>query len=123
MANINIALAAAGAPAPPPPAWLNLGGGGPVTISALKTSILTRVQTSAGGGGVVGNALIAPNDYMQYGRVVTQFNNIGVDPFFIAHAVCPIGRHYSLADKKAPTTAVADPISAPVPAQGVPVFA
>ena len=57
--NFNAAIAAAVPGAPVPPAWLNIAG--LITIPGLKLAILNHVQISAGGGGVVGNCLIAPN--------------------------------------------------------------
>ena len=118
--DFNAAIVAGAAP----PAWLNVAvGANPITIPALKASILAHVRATAGGGGVIGNAIIAPNDYTQYGRVTTCLSLIGVEPFFVQHAQCPIGRHYSLADCRANTTAVADPIVAPPNGLGVAVFA
>ena len=72
---------------------------------------------------MVGNALIAPNDFTQYGQVKTIFSNIGFEPFFVQYAQCPIGRHFALADRHNNTTAIADPIAAPPVGLGVPVFA
>jgi hypothetical protein len=109
--------------APPPPVWLNLAGGAALTVPGLQASIMAHVQTQAGGGGVIGKSLIAPNTIPQYGCCGIHFSHIGFDPFFRAYAVCPIGRHYCLADKKAQTTGVAAPIPAPPVGQGVPVFA
>lgn len=120
VAAFNAAMAAGAAP----PAWLNVGvGPNPFTVPGLKASILAHVCVTGGGGGVVGNALIAPNDFAQYGQVKTIFNNIGFEPFFIQHAECPIGRHFALADRRANTTAIADPVAAPPVGLGVAVFA
>jgi hypothetical protein len=103
-----------------PPGWFNVAAGHPITIPGLKNAILTLVQGVAGGGGVVGNCMIAPNTIPQYTNVCMHFQNVGFNPFFIAHAVCPIGRNYILADRSQHTTAVADPIL-PVAAQhGIP---
>jgi hypothetical protein len=121
--RFNNAIAAGGVPAPP--AWLNVPvGGGPITVPHLKAAILTHVQTTGGGGGVVGNALIAPNNLNQYGQLTTAFSFIGFEPFFIAHTTCPIGRHYVLAESRASArnTAVADSILAPPVGLGVAVF-
>ena len=108
---------------PAPPNWMNVAAGVPITIPALKTAILAHVQASSGGGGgVVGNAMIAPDTMSQYRSVGTQFFLIGIEPFSVNHAVCPIGRHYVLADRRANTTAVADPIDIPPVALGVGVF-
>ena len=107
-----------------PPAWLNVGPEAqPITIPGLQASILEHVQVAGGGGGVVGNALIAPNDNMQqYSNVKSEFRVLGVEPFFVQHAQCPIGRHYVLADQGNPSTAVADPIPAPPAGMVVPLF-
>ena len=121
---MNAAAAAAGGGAAPP-VWLNFpAGGGPMTIPHFKQAILTHVQTSCGGGGVIGNALIAPNTLIQYSNVKCLLGGIGFDPFFVANAVCPIGRHYVIADRQRNTTAVADPIPPPPSGlQGVGVLA
>ncbi len=109
---------------PAPPKWLNLGDDNQITIPALKAAILAHVQVAGGGGGIVGNAVIAPNTFAQYCRIFVQFHDLGRDAFFVAHAVCPIGRNYKLADRRNNTTAVADPIPPHEPdAAGVPVFA
>jgi hypothetical protein len=94
-----------------------------LTVPILQAATLAHVQAHAGGGGVVGNALIAPNTLIQYADCVAWFGYTGHEPFFMAHAVCPIGRHYVLADRRANTTAVAAPIPAPLAGLGVPVFA
>ena len=117
--NFNAAIAATAVPgAPVPPAWLNVAG--PITIPGLKLAILNHVQLSAGGGGVVGNCLIAPNTVTQYGNVLVYFHSIGNEPFFMQHAVCPIGNHFVLMDPRN-ATGVADPV--PAPPHGVQVFA
>ena len=67
-----------------PPTCLNCGGGGgggggganPFTQEGLTVAVMAHVQTQARGGGVVGNALIAPNNVTQYGRVREQFGYI-----------------------------------------------
>ena len=105
-----------------PPYWMNVAAGVPITTPALKTAILAHVQASSGGGGVVGNAMIAPNTVPQYKNMASQFCFIGIEPFFRKHAVCPIGRNYILADRTHNTTAVADPIAIPPVALGVGVF-
>jgi hypothetical protein len=118
--NAAIVTAAPGAPVPVPPAWMNAAAGGPITIPGLKLAILHHVQTTSGGGGVVGNCLIAPNKVTQYGDVKTHFFGIGYDAFFVQNAVCPIGHHFVLMDRRS-ATGVADPI--PAPPNGVRVFA
>jgi hypothetical protein len=57
------------------------------------------------------------------GNVCTVFNTVGTEPFFRAHAVCPIGRHYILKGKRQNDIAESDPVNAP-PNQhlGVPAF-
>jgi hypothetical protein len=102
-----------------PPGWL-MGEGNPITIPGLKRVILSRVQEAAVAGKIVGNCLIAPNDFQQYVDVVMNLKDVGYNPFFIAHAVCPIGRNFVLADRRHHTTAVAAPIIPPAPDVGVP---
>ena len=69
---------------------------------------------------MIENALIAPNDINQYGRITTALFSIGIEPLLVQHAQCPIGRHYVL---RANTTAVASPILAPALGIGVQAFA
>jgi hypothetical protein len=123
----NIAIAKQAANPNPneavPPEWLNMAvGQAGITVAGLQAAVLAHVQVAAGGGGVVGNALIAPNTMEEYCRVRECFLNIGYDPFFKAHAVCPIGRNYVLADCTKKTTAVASPIVPPSAGLGVPVI-
>jgi hypothetical protein len=110
---------------PAPPEWLHVGAGvgHQITVPGLKTLILAYVQLRAASGGVVGKCMIAPNSVSQYCRVCSAFCGVGMEPFFIAHAVCPIGRNYILADYRKRTTAEADPILAPPAHIGVAVFA
>ncbi len=110
---------------PAPPEWLHVGEGNQITIPALKRAILTRLQLEAGGGGVVGNCLIAPNSYEEYCRIGHFCCYMAIIPFFVEHAVCPIGRNYVLAEGSKKTTAVASPIPPPPDdiGPGVPVFA
>ncbi len=108
------------------PEWLNVEEGNPITIPGLKSAIFMLVQVAAGGGGVVGNCMITPNNIPQYKNVCSLFSCLGFDPFCIAHVVCPIGRIYILADCRHHTTAVADPILPPAAQFGfcyAPVFA
>jgi hypothetical protein len=108
-----------------PPAWLNVArdADGSITVSSLQKAILAHAQTSAGGGRVVGNAMIASNTVQQYVRVCTILFALGMHPFFRDHAVCPIGRNFILADSHQKTTAVVSPIEPPDAGVGVPVFA
>jgi hypothetical protein len=76
--NFNVAIANRAAP----PGWFNVVAGHPITIPGLKNAILTVVQGAAGGGGVVGNCMIAPNSIPQYVKVYMLFQNVGFDPFF-----------------------------------------
>jgi hypothetical protein len=87
----------------------------PITGENLKLSIVTLISARANAGGVVGNTLIAPNDFSQYARVVTQFNNLGQDPVFqgVLAGSLPLARNYAFADRKQQTTGVADPVGAP----------
>ncbi|CAE7586009.1 unnamed protein product [Symbiodinium necroappetens] len=96
----------------PPPPWV--AGAYPITPTQLQQAILARVQALAGGGGVVGRFVLAPNTMQQYGNIKAQLGYLGLDPLFTAHpAHVPIARAYVLADRRNATTAVADPIPAP----------
>ncbi|CAE7946174.1 unnamed protein product [Symbiodinium sp. KB8] len=93
----------------PPPPWV--AGAYPITPTQLQQAILARVQALAGGGGVVGRFVLAPNTMQQYGNIKAQLGYLGLDPLFTAHpAHVPIARAYVLADRRNATTAVADPI-------------
>ena len=97
------------------PAWLN-GGVNPIPdIATLMQSIITHVASIAGGGGVVGNCLIAPSTVSQYSNIKTKLNNLGFLPIFrtISPAHLPIGSNYIIADRTRKTTATADPVPAP----------
>ena len=110
----NAAAANANAMAP---AWLG-GGAFPITPSGFMQAIATRV--GAQGGGVIGNALIAPNSYQQYANVKTLMYALGQDPLVStlpAH-VLPLARNFSMGDHMAQTTGAPDPMLAP-PAPGV----
>ena len=94
------------------PVWLN-GGVNPIPdIATLMQNILTHVATTAGGGGVVGNCLIAPNTVPQYANIKAQLTILGILPIFraISPAHLPIGSNYIIADRTRNTTATADPI-------------
>lgn len=110
----------------PPPAWLINHDGGPVrqiTIPGLKSAILTRVATNAGGGGVVGNAMIAPNTMEEYVQVYSELCCVGFDPFFKKYAVFgPIGSNYVLKDNLRSNRAVRHVVAPPAVGLGVPVF-
>ena len=97
------------------PVWLN-GGVNPIPdIATLMQNILTHVATTAGGGGVVGNCLIAPNTVPQYANIKSQLAMLGFLPIFraISPAHLPIGSNYIIADRTRNTTATADPVQAP----------
>jgi hypothetical protein len=93
-------------------------GGPPFTIPGLKTALLTKMLVDSGGGGVVGNCLIAPNSVEQYGNVKSAGALIGDYPFFVAHAVTPIGRYYILKDRQFPAVATRDVAINPPPGAG-----
>jgi hypothetical protein len=93
-------------------------GAPPFTIPGLKTALLTKMQVDGGGGGVVGNSLIAPNSVKQYCNVRIVAERICSYPFFVAHAVTPIGRFYILEDRKVPATATRHDNIPPPPGAG-----
>jgi hypothetical protein len=102
------------------PMWLG-GGAFPITPSGFMQAVATRV--GAQGGGVIGNALIAPNSYQQYANVMTLMCLLGLDPLVStlpAH-VLPLARNFSMGDRKARTTGAPDPVLVP-PAPGVAVI-
>jgi hypothetical protein len=103
--------AGAGAVLPP---WLG-GSPYPITSAAFMQCIVNRV--GAVGGGVIGNALIAPNTYQQYAKVQTLMYAIGQDPVVstLPPNVLPLARNFSMGDKKAKTTGEPDPVLAPPP--------
>ena len=74
----------------------------------------------AQGGGVIGNALIAPNSYQQYANVKTLMCALGLDPLLstLPANVLPLARNFSFGDRMAQTTGASDPVLAP-PAPGV----
>jgi hypothetical protein len=124
-ANAGGAAGAASVPVPAGtaavPDWMALQVG-QYTEDILKHKILTHIKQKAGpgAGDVIGNAVIAPNDFHGYVAMIQELYGVGTEPFFMAHAVCPIGRIYCLADKKHKTTAVHDPVH--IPPYGVGVF-
>ena len=99
------------------PAWLG-GGAFPITPSGFMQAIATRV--GAQGGGVIGNALIAPNSYQQYANVKTLMYALGQDPLVstLPANLLPLARNFSMGDRMAKTIGTPDPVSAP-PAPGV----
>jgi hypothetical protein len=122
IAAFNAALAAGGA-GPVVPQWMAPPAGTPYDEDIFVHKILTHMKKNVGNGGgrVIGNALIAPNDLHGWTGLIQELCIIGIDPFFIAHVVCSIGQVYCLADKKQKTTAVVSPVHVPRP-HGVGVF-
>jgi hypothetical protein len=124
-ANAGGAAGAASVPVPAGtaavPNWMALQVG-QYTEDIFKHKILTHIKQKAGHGtgDVIGNALIAPNDLHGWGALLQELYGVGTEPFFMAHAVCPIGRIYCLADKKHKTSGVHDPVH--IPPYGVGVF-
>ena len=85
------------------PTWM---GTHPITPQELKMALLSHIHTTAGGGGVVvGDCLIAPNDLVQFLNVAMAIASLGWDSFVVRHAVCPIGRLYVMEDQMAPAIA------------------
>jgi hypothetical protein len=107
---------------PPVPDWMALPAGATYNEDIVKQKILTYLKENGGhgAGDVIGNALIAPNNFYDFVAMHETLCGIGTYPFFMAHAVCPIGRICCLADKKCKTTAVPAPVL--VPPYGVGVF-
>jgi hypothetical protein len=107
---------------PPVPDWMALPAGSTYNEDILKQKILTHIKqkTGHGVGEVIGNALIAPNDFHGWCGLMQELSFVGTEPFFVTHAVCPIGRIYCLADEKHKTSAVPDPVH--IPPYGVGVF-
>jgi hypothetical protein len=94
-----------------PPEWLNVARvTGSITVPSFQTAIFSCAADCRKGGGIAGNSMIAPNTFAQHNRIDQTFNNVGFTPFFMAHAVCPIGRNYALRDHRKKTTAVTEPI-------------
>jgi hypothetical protein len=84
-------------------------------------AVATRV--GAQGGGVIGNALIAPNFFQQYGNVKTLMGFLGLDPLVntLPEHLLPLACNCSMGDRKAQTTGSPDPVLVP-PAPGVAVI-
>jgi hypothetical protein len=118
-ATVNSFNAAVGAPGVVAPAFL---GAPPFTVPGLQMHLLQRMQTLGGGGGIVGNALIAPNTVTAYKNVHGVARDLGFDPFIRAHAIVPIGHCYILADRLQANTASRDAIVHPPADLGVPLF-
>jgi hypothetical protein len=118
--NFN-AAAAGGPPAPP---WMALPpGAAAYNEQIFKSNLMSHVHGNVAGGSVGelhDNAIIAPNDFVGYSNLTILMYSIGSDPSFNAHAVCPVGRVYAIADGKQKSRAVRSPI--PVPAGGVGAF-
>jgi hypothetical protein len=70
VANIN----SAGPTGPALPAYLEVAV--PVTQEQLMVAILSHVQAEAGGGGFVGNCLIAPNTLTESYRMISAPTNL-----------------------------------------------
>jgi hypothetical protein len=116
----NAAVAEDGAAVPP---WMALPLGRLYDEDTFKRKILTYAKQEAGNGAgnVIANALIAPNDLGGFTRLYVILSFVGLDPFFIDHAVGPIGRIYCLSDDRRNTTAVHFPVQGPPP-RGVWIF-
>jgi hypothetical protein len=76
--NINNAGPAGG---PAQPAWL--AAVVPITEQQLKVAILKHLLDQAGGGGVVGNCIIAPNSLIEYWRLGFAMRDLCFDPFLV----------------------------------------
>jgi hypothetical protein len=86
-------------------------------------SLLSYVRQRAGSGDVIGNCVIAPNDLNGYSLLREAIKDLSYDPFLIAHAVCPLGDLYVLADRTPRNeTATRAPTLAPAVAPGVHLF-
>eukprot|EP00931_Biecheleriopsis_adriatica_P054026 TRINITY_DN31756_c0_g1_i1.p1 TRINITY_DN31756_c0_g1~~TRINITY_DN31756_c0_g1_i1.p1 ORF type:complete len:180 (-),score=27.47 TRINITY_DN31756_c0_g1_i1:18-557(-) len=117
--NLVAAVAAMNGGALLPPPWL--AGALPISTTQLQVAICAKVNGDAGGGGVICNALIAPNNASQYANLKTSLGYLGFDAFLQQSPALPLGRIFVLNDGGRRTTGVADPVLAP-PAPGVPVF-
>jgi len=95
------------------PVWLG-GGAFPITSSGFMQAIATRV--GAQGGGVIGNALIAPNSIAQYAKVQISMFSLGQDPLIstLPASVLPLARNFLMCDRKAQTTGTPDPVPVPL---------
>ena len=82
------------------------------------------IRVGAVGGGVIGNALVAPNSFQQYANVKTLMSFIGTDPLLngLPAHVLPLACNFSMGDRLAQTTAAPDPVLAPPAALGVPAI-
>ena len=96
------------------PPWLG-SAPFPLTLPQLKSAIVTRV--GAYGGGVVGNAIIAPNTLLQSFHVREQLCSLSMDPLLatLPAAVLPLASIYTMADEAAQATGTPAPPSAPPP--------
>ena len=105
----NAAAANANATAP---VWLS-SGAFPITSNGFMQAIATHLGTQ--GGGVVGNALIAPNSVQQYANVKTLMFSLGQDPLVssLPASVLPLARNFFMGDRKAQTTGTPDPVLVP----------
>ena len=94
------------------PDWLG-GGAFPITSSGFMQAVTTRV--GAQGGGVIGNALIAPNSIAQYAKVQISMFFLGLDPLVstLPESVLPLARNFLMCDQQAQTTGTPDPVLVP----------
>ena len=118
--NVNSAVAhlnnaAAANPDAAAPAWLGGRGAFPITSSEFVTAVATYV--GARGGGVIGNALIAPNSIQQYANVQVSMFFLGQDPLMstLPANVLPLALNFLMCDHMAQTTGTPDPVLAPPP--------
>ena len=83
-----------------PPAWLDCLAF-PINAAQLAMGIIQRVNTAAGGGGVVGNMLIVRNNTRQYSNIKVHLGYLGLDPLIQQAALhLPLGRLLMAGDKR-----------------------
>ena len=108
VARVN-GLAAAAQPALP--TWMLTAGAYPITPEGLQHDIAADLAFP--GGGLHGNALIAPNTLGEFGSVHAKIGNMMGDPFVIALCAAPncrpLARIFTIADNKKKTTGEAAP--------------
>jgi hypothetical protein len=94
----------------------------PITTDELTLAIVG--YAAAFGGGSVGHVLFAPNDFRQFGKVMTALGHLCTDPVFVRVSQglnLPLAEVYSLGDKQNKTTAQRDHFPN-VPPHGVQLF-